>query len=156
MLGAAACETWGAMSEGMNGKRHSHAAGLGGGGEGGEGGKRAKRDLTATRRDEVEDESWPQREYDLEYLKRLQKLNAAYDPGLKYVGVRRQVFPSPRLTRPHVSRLTSARTSCALAHTRKHMNACDHARTCHAHMHALCPAGEHARADNVWGCAGCW
>jgi hypothetical protein len=82
------------MADSMLAKRQSHAAGQP---DGGcvclLGAKRAKRDH---RRDDGRDESRENQENDLEYLKKLQKLNAAYDPSLKYVSVRRQVlFLSP-------------------------------------------------------------
>ena len=75
----------------MAAKRDSHAVGLLAGVEGAGCGKRAKlqgAEPTANRRGEVEDESSALR-HDLDILSKLQKLNAAYDPRLKYVSVRR-------------------------------------------------------------------
>jgi hypothetical protein len=79
------------VAEDMAAKRDSHAVGLLAGVEGAGCGKRAKlqgAEPTANRRGEVEDECSALR-HDLDILSKLQKLNAAYDPRLKYVSVRR-------------------------------------------------------------------
>lgn len=79
---------------GMSAKRESHAAGLAAGAEAAGCTKRAKLEgahTTANRREDVEDVSWSTIRDDLDVLKRLQKLNAVYDPrsSAKYVSVRR-------------------------------------------------------------------
>ncbi len=104
------------LSSDMLPKRQSQAAGQPDGGETPEGAKRAKRDH---RRDDGRDESRENQENDLEYLKRLQKLNAAYDPSLKYVSVRRQVlFLSPTcFLQAHTSARLTLRTGLPLPPT---------------------------------------
>ena len=83
------------MAAGLPVKREGGEAGVVDRGEVAGTSKRAKvvlcRDLThtANRRDEVEDDSSYILGHELEYLKKLEKLNASYDPSLKYVGVRK-------------------------------------------------------------------
>ena len=84
------------MSHGAAAKRHSHEAFCVEDAERGRDGKRAKCDAlgrgTNTCRSLPVDEheaSQPSVQDDLGFLKRMQKLNAPYDPSLKYVSVRR-------------------------------------------------------------------